>query len=469
VLRAVRRLEVAADSRFAGPAQKTEGVLREFNPIYRLFLASEMQRDVALSDLQGSRWSAIYGMHGAESLTCELVMGDKGMRYLQWRKLGVGDCHVPGGELSLLLPISQECGNPILEDTPEEEKESLKIRVRETEMFGKNPTWQSYQFKLHSDHEFTIQIPSVHKKDIQSWKFNRILRDPKEMYDAVRAVAESKELAGEGLQRAFGFLRWVHHRSELMERMVIKEREALESLGRLFGQLRVAKERSQRAKIKKQISEIWMNPADPETQRNFRLGDVQGRTWGHMMKNYNEAIERDPHWPEVWNKRALAHYERNSYDYSMFDLYQVLRREPRHFGALMLLQHINNIKGNLEKELQNLQHLMKIMPFSQSHKKRLDEIEAELNEAGGEEELSADRVEQDEPKRIKPSRGQRPNVRLKSLSDKASELIDSGSKKLKSLISDDDNGGEKEYQKTQQKNTDPDIPSEKSEKSDRKD
>merc|ERR1719334_140904 len=150
-------------------------------PIYRLFLVRELQRDVNLSDLQGTRWSAIFGMHGTESLTCELVMGDKGVRYLQWRKLGVGDCHVPGGELSLLLPLPKE-------GAPPEEKDSLEIRVRETELFGKNPWWESHEFKLLSDHEFNINIPSVNKKDIHTWKFNRVLRDSKEMYEALRTV-----------------------------------------------------------------------------------------------------------------------------------------------------------------------------------------------------------------------------------------------------------------------------------------
>jgi len=450
VLRAVRRLEVASSSRFAGPTEKSESVLREFNPIYRLFLAREMQRQIPLADLKGTWWSAIYGMHGAESLTCELVIGDKGVRYLQWRKLGVGDCHVPGGELSLLLPLTQE-------EAPSEEKEPLEIRVRETEVYGKNPTWENYQFRMQFDHEFTILIPTPTKKDLQMWKFNRILGDSKEMYDALRTVAKSKSSTPDDLSSSFGFIRWVHHRAEAVENIVIKEREALQSLGRLFGQLRMARLRLQREKIKKQISEVWANPADHVTLRNFRVGDVAGKkeTWGYMIKNYNEAIERDPHWPEVWYKRALAHFERNrsSHSYSLFDLQQVLRREPRHFGALNLVQYINNLEGNLEKELHALRLLMQVMPYSQKTKKRLEEVEAELNEAGG-EETQAEQSEQNETDRLKSPHGKlkrHPALKFKSMLERAGELLDDSSAgNSKNIIGNDDNCGEEGYPTAQQ-------------------
>jgi len=447
VLRATRRLELATSSRFAGPNEKSESVLREMTPIYRLFLVRELQRDVNLSDLQGTRWSAIFGMHGTESLTCELVIGDKGVRYLQWRKLGVGDCHVPGGELSLLLPLPQE-------GAPPEEKDSLEIRVRETELFGKNPTWESYPFKLQSDHEFSINIPSVNKKDnIQTWKFNRVLRDSKEMYKALRTLAESEAISSDRLSSAFSYIRWVHHRAELMERIVVKERDAFTSIGRLFAQLRMARDKLQQEKIKKQISEIWCNPADPDTLRNFKVGDSAGKkeTLGYMLKNYNEAIERDPHWPEVWYKRAQAHYERAWYNYSLFDLIQVLRREPRHFGALNLLQDINKQKGNMQEELDALRLLLQIMPHARKYKERRDELETELNEAGGEELPVV--PEQEEPKRMMSLRGQLKSLssaRLKSLADRISGRIEHSKKNTDMVDTGDTTSEEEGYPKTKQ-------------------
>jgi len=435
---------VAANSRFAGPNEKSESVLREFTPVYQLFLAKEMQRDLSLSDLQGTRWSAIFGMHGMESLTCELVIGDKGVRYLQWRKLGVGDCHVPGGELSLLLPLPQEGGLS-------EEKDSLEIRVRETELFGKNPTWESYPFALLSDHEFSINIPSVNKKDnIQSWKFNRVLRDSKEMYEALRRLAKSESINSDRLSSAFTFIRWVRHRAELMERIVVKERDALTIIGRLFGQLRLARDKLQQEKIKKQISEIWCNPADPDTLRNFKVGDsaANKETLGYMLKNYNEAIERDPHWPEVWYKRAQAHHERAWYNYSLFDLIQVLRREPRHFGALNLLQDINKQKGNMQQELDTLRLLLQLMPHAQQYRERLEELETELDEAGGEELPVV--PEQEEPKTIMSFPGQLRSLssaRLKSLADRVTRRIDHY--KIKTDMNDVSISGEDEgYHKT---------------------
>jgi len=172
---------------------------------------------------------------------------------------------------------------------------------------------------------------------------------------------------------------------------------------------------------------------------------------GYMLKNYNEAIERDPHWPEVWYKRAQAHHERAWYNYSLFDLLQVLRREPRHFGALNLLQDINKQKGNMQEELDSLRLLLQIMPHSQKYRERLAEIEAELIEAGGEELPVL--PEQEEPKRIMSLRGQLKSLssaRLKSLSDRVSGRTDRS--KLKTVMADDAGTSceEEGYPKTKQ-------------------
>ena len=48
----------------------------------------------------------------------------------------------------------------------------------------------------------------------------------------------------------------------------------------------------------------------------------------------DEVIELEPDWTEAWNKRATVRYLAGDLDGSMADIDQVLKREPRHFGAL---------------------------------------------------------------------------------------------------------------------------------------
>ncbi|WP_416356461.1 tetratricopeptide repeat protein [Aureimonas phyllosphaerae] len=48
----------------------------------------------------------------------------------------------------------------------------------------------------------------------------------------------------------------------------------------------------------------------------------------------DQAIVLDPDYAEAYNRRATLHYTQNRYALSMADVEEVLKREPRHFGAL---------------------------------------------------------------------------------------------------------------------------------------
>jgi tetratricopeptide (TPR) repeat protein len=59
-----------------------------------------------------------------------------------------------------------------------------------------------------------------------------------------------------------------------------------------------------------------------------------------------------PDYVEAWNRRATIYYMKKEYGRSIADIRQVLRREPRHFGALsglgLILQDIGDDKSALE-------------------------------------------------------------------------------------------------------------------------
>ncbi len=45
-------------------------------------------------------------------------------------------------------------------------------------------------------------------------------------------------------------------------------------------------------------------------------------------------IKIKPDYIEAWNRRATLYYMKKDYGHSIADIRQVLKREPRHFGAL---------------------------------------------------------------------------------------------------------------------------------------
>jgi tetratricopeptide (TPR) repeat protein len=63
-------------------------------------------------------------------------------------------------------------------------------------------------------------------------------------------------------------------------------------------------------------------------------------------------IKIKPDYVEAWNRRATLYYGKKEYGHALSDIREVLRREPRHFGALsglgLILQDIGDDKHALE-------------------------------------------------------------------------------------------------------------------------
>ena len=70
------------------------------------------------------------------------------------------------------------------------------------------------------------------------------------------------------------------------------------------------------------------------------------------LKLLNALIKIRPDYVEAWNRRATIYFLKNDYGKSIADIREVLRREPRHFGALsglgVILEEIGDDKHALE-------------------------------------------------------------------------------------------------------------------------
>jgi tetratricopeptide (TPR) repeat protein len=66
----------------------------------------------------------------------------------------------------------------------------------------------------------------------------------------------------------------------------------------------------------------------------------------------SNIVKIKPDYVEAWNRRATLYYMKKDYGHSLADIREVLRREPRHFGALsgfgLILQDIGDDKQALE-------------------------------------------------------------------------------------------------------------------------
>lgn len=70
------------------------------------------------------------------------------------------------------------------------------------------------------------------------------------------------------------------------------------------------------------------------------------------LKLLDAIVVIKPDYVEAWNRRATIHFTQKDYGKSLSDISQVLRLEPRHFGALsglgMILEELGDDKHALE-------------------------------------------------------------------------------------------------------------------------
>ena len=70
------------------------------------------------------------------------------------------------------------------------------------------------------------------------------------------------------------------------------------------------------------------------------------------IKLLDAIVKIKPDYIEAWNRRATLYYQKKDFGHSLADIREVLKREPRHFGALsglgLIMQDIGDDKQALE-------------------------------------------------------------------------------------------------------------------------
>ena len=81
---------------------------------------------------------------------------------------------------------------------------------------------------------------------------------------------------------------------------------------------------------------LWSRSGDPELDRLMERGSAEMSAGRHReaIALFSQVIERKPAFAEGWNKRATALFLAGEFRRSLADCDEVLKRNPRHFGAL---------------------------------------------------------------------------------------------------------------------------------------
>jgi tetratricopeptide (TPR) repeat protein len=125
-------------------------------------------------------------------------------------------------------------------------------------------------------------------------------------------------------------------------------------LDALFVRLRNAGDPGDAQRIAASIERVWLqsdsDTADLLMQR--ATVSMQARQYPLALLLFDKLVALEPDWAEAWNQRATTRFLAGDTDGAMADINQVMKLEPRHFGALagvgMILQGAGLDKSALE-------------------------------------------------------------------------------------------------------------------------
>jgi tetratricopeptide (TPR) repeat protein len=122
----------------------------------------------------------------------------------------------------------------------------------------------------------------------------------------------------------------------------------------LFGALKAAPDEESAKAIEERIWAVWViSRSDTANLLMTRVRSaVEQQDTDLAIQLLDAIIKIKPDYVEAWNRRATLYYMKKDYGHALADIREVLKREPRHFGALsglgLILQDIGDDKQALE-------------------------------------------------------------------------------------------------------------------------
>lgn len=110
--------------------------------------------------------------------------------------------------------------------------------------------------------------------------------------------------------------------------------------------------------------QIWSRSGDPAIDRLFARGveQMQAAALPDALETFSAIVRRKPGFAEGWNKRATILFLMGRYAESLKDCDQVLKRNPKHFGALAGVGQIHLQLGNPELALDYFRRALAVNP-----------------------------------------------------------------------------------------------------------
>jgi tetratricopeptide (TPR) repeat protein len=131
----------------------------------------------------------------------------------------------------------------------------------------------------------------------------------------------------------------------------------------LFRALRDPDEET-RTRAERSLWQVWSRSGRPEVDALYRIGmdEAERGQLDRAIETFTQVIKLEPGFAEAWNKRATLYYLAGDFRRSLADCDEVIKRNPRHFGALSGYAQIYLRLENYERALDYARRAQAVNP-----------------------------------------------------------------------------------------------------------
>jgi len=147
-------------------------------------------------------------------------------------------------------------------------------------------------------------------------------------------------------------------------------------LDTLFETLKTAKTRPEAARIAREIQRIWSQSGSDTADLLMERADeaIAEEEFPLAIEILDRLVVLQPDWAEAWNRRATVFFLTDDYRRSVADIGEVLRLEPRHYGAIAGLGLIYRSMGDDKRAFKAFEQALEIYPQNDSVRESLEEL-----------------------------------------------------------------------------------------------
>ncbi|KRE09747.1 hypothetical protein ASE63_04265 [Bosea sp. Root381] len=153
------------------------------------------------------------------------------------------------------------------------------------------------------------------------------------------------------------------------------------TLERLFERLAAAKTPEEAKGIANLIQRRWARSGSPTA--DLLMTRAQTAMKGKQIELAIELLDRvitlEPDWAEGWNQRANALFLAGDPIRSIYDIGEALKREPRHYGAMMGLGTILRQQGDDKRAMIAYRRALAVYPQLEAVKDAVESLKTEVD------------------------------------------------------------------------------------------